>query len=292
MAPRHPLLTLFAVLLFAGCPSPGDDDTGGGPGDDDDTGPSGEDPCDGEDNDGNGVVDDGFACAAGAVTDCTEYGTCVGTSVCGDDCTPGPCTNEAWACTAPGTMEPCADALCNEAQECLADCSWGECESHCGVDEACCPSEGCVNIKTDPYNCGECGRFCDFGDTPECFGGACCIKGCRNGSEICDDEHFSVSDPYIRTFLVCRNDNGGVAYLATNTGLACDDGIHRCRGWEENGMNAWDHLEYLAQMDCTTSGQYLEVDLSAHAGQGMYIGVHDQPAGGGHMTSVCVAEGP
>ena len=41
----------------------------------------------------------------------------------------------------------------------------------------------------------------------------------------------------------------------------------------------------------TTAGGYREVDLSAYEGEGMYIGVHDQPEGGGDMTAVCVAEG-
>ena len=262
------VILLLCVFGVTACKDTWDDDSGPGGGDDDtgpaddDTGSAGDDDtgpaeiCDGQDNDGNGTVDDGFECAA-------------------------------------GTTEAC-EGVCNESRECQADCTWSECVAHCGADETCCTS-GCVDITTDVNNCGECDRACEdelWGDPPECYGGGCCLKGCRNGSEICDDEHFTVPSPYVRMFLVCHNDNGGVAYLAPNTGLPCDDGVPRCRGWEENGMDAWDYLEYIVQMDCTTTGQFIEVDLSAYEGEGLYIGVHNQPTGGGHMTEVCVAEGP
>ena len=291
---------LFILVIFflplTSCRDTWDDDTGPGQtddDDDDDTSPSALDPCDGLDNDSNGIVDDGYECAAGETVACSEHGSCDGTALCSDQCTLGTCTNPAWECTSPGTSESCG-GTCNDTQECQADCTWAECAPHCGVDETCCAS-GCVDITSDVNHCGECDRACEdelWGNPPECFGGGCCLKGCRNGSEICDDEHFTVPSPYVRMFLVCYNDNGGVAYLATNTGLPCDDGVPRCRGWEENGMDAWDHLLYVAQMDCTTSGQYMEIDLSAYEGQSMYIGVHDQPTGGGDMTAVCVAEGP
>ena len=258
------------ALLLGSCNDGGDDDTDPPAGDDDatagdddggdddvgDDDATGVEVCDGLDNDGDGVADDGFECVLGVV-------------------------------------EPCDGGVCEDAQVCEAGCTWSECAPHCAKDETCCPG-GCVDLTHDVDNCGACERACTeelWGNPPECFGGGCCLKGCRNGSEICDDERFTVPSPYVRMFLVCYNDNGGVAYLAPNTGPDCDDGVPRCRGWEENGMNAWDHLKYITQMDCTTAGEYREIDLSAHEGEGMYIGVHDQPEGGGDMTAVCVAEG-
>ncbi len=56
--------------------------------------------------------------------------------------------------------------------------------------------------------------------------------------------------------------------------------------------DTWDHLAYVAQLTCDTTGQWLEVDLSMYEGHGMWFGSHDLPQGGGHMTDVCLAEGP
>lgn len=278
-------------LLAVGCADRWDDDTGPPAGDDDDSTVSDADPCDGVDNDGNGVADDGYDCAAGSEAPCTTHGSCAGAALCNDDCTMGECTNPAWECTTPGEHVVCASAPCGDTAECLADCTLGECTPHCGTDETCCPA-GCADLTADADNCGECGRACTFGDTIRCYGGGCCVGSVRNGSEICDDGAFSVPSPYQRIFLGCQNDNGGVGYIATNTGPPCEDGISRCQGWENNGMNAWDHLQYVAQFTCDTTGQWLEVDLSAYEGSSMWYGSHDLPTGGGHMTDVCLAEGP
>ena len=40
---------------------------------------------------------------------------------------------------------------------------------------------------------------------------------------------------------------------------------------------------------CRSAGQLVEVDLRAWSGQTMWVGVHDHPDGGGHMTEVCIA---
>ncbi|MGH2616987.1 MAG: hypothetical protein ACRDJC_17270, partial [Thermomicrobiales bacterium] len=42
-----------------------------------------------------------------------------------------------------------------------------------------CPLVGCVNLNTDPQNCGRCGRECDAGEA--CRDGVC-------GCDVCDDE--------------------------------------------------------------------------------------------------------
>ncbi len=116
-----------------------------------------------------------------------------------------------------------------------------------------------------------------------------CDKEIRNGSEICDDAGFDVPDPYVPMAILCVTGEGGVGYVSTNTGPEMEDGIARCQGWEENGMNAWDHLNYIKQVDCTADGQVHEVDLSPWEGRGLWTGVHDQPDGGGHMTHTCIA---
>jgi len=116
-----------------------------------------------------------------------------------------------------------------------------------------------------------------------------CDKEIRNGSEICDDAGFDVPDPYQRMAIVCITGEGGVGYVSTNTGPEMSDGVPRCQGWEENGQNAWDHLDYIEAVDCTADDQVHEVDLSRWTGRGLWTGVHDQPGGGGHMTHTCIA---
>ncbi len=116
-----------------------------------------------------------------------------------------------------------------------------------------------------------------------------CDEEIRNGSEICDDAGFDVPDPYGPMALVCVTGEGGIGYVSTNTGPEMSDGMRRCQGWEENGQDAWDHLDYLYQVRCDHDGQVKEVDLRAWTGRGLYTGVHDHPEGGGHMTHTCIA---
>ena len=258
-------LALVLSLVAASCSDTWDDDDAGPPGQDDD---------DLADDDATG--DDDVVLPA----DDDD-----------DDATGHPCGNPAWECETPGTTEVCGTGACNDTRECLGDCTWGECSSHCGADETCCAS-GCADLTVDVNHCGECDRICTYGDTPRCYGGGCCVDSARNGSEICDDQAFTVPSPYQRMFLGCQSDNGGIGFVSTNTGPPMEDGISRCQGWEENGMDAWDHLAYVAQITCDTTGQWLEVDLSMYEGHGLWFGSHDLPQGGGHMTDVCLAEGP
>ena len=124
---------------------------------------------------------------------------------------------------------------------------------------------------------------------PEPTGSWVCHEEIRNGSEICDDAKFGVPDPYGPLALKCVTGEGGVGYVSSNTGPTMSDGIARCQGWEENGQDAWDHLEYLHQVICSSEGQIHEVDLSSREGQNLWVGVHDLPDGGGHFTHVCIA---
>jgi hypothetical protein len=120
-------------------------------------------------------------------------------------------------------------------------------------------------------------------------GGWVCGGGARNGDEVCDDEAFTVPDPSVRVGLRCESATGGVAYVSTNTGPECSDGVNRCQGWEESGQDAWDHLDYIEKTTCVADGQTIELDLSAYTGQTLYVGAHNQPDGSGTMTWGCLA---
>lgn len=111
----------------------------------------------------------------------------------------------------------------------------------------------------------------------------------RNGSEICDDEVFGI-DPGVTYGVECVGPNGGIGYVATNTGPAQSDGMHRCQGWEDAGQDAWDHLDYVDQLLCDTAGEVLALDLGPWSGGYLWFGSHDHPAGGGHMTNICLVE--
>ena len=118
-----------------------------------------------------------------------------------------------------------------------------------------------------------------------------CLEGCRNGSEVCDDQGFTVPSPYVPMALVCMSGRGGTIYVSRNTGPPCTDGVTRCQGWEQAGLNAWDYLDYVVQFPCTEDGVTHNIDLSAYAGTGLHVGVHDDPAIGRDtmMTEVCIA---
>ena len=111
----------------------------------------------------------------------------------------------------------------------------------------------------------------------------------RNGSEICDDEVFGVSAG-VTYGVLCEGPNNGIGYVATNTGPAQADGVNRCQGWEDQGLDAWDYLDYVDSMVCDTAGEVLELDLSPWAGGNLWFGSHDNPGGGGSMTNICLVE--
>jgi len=91
--------------------------------------------------------------------------------------------------------------------------------------------------------------------------------------------------------MVCMNANGGIGYVANNTGPPDpNDGVQRCQGWELSGEQAWQNLQYVAQIKCDQEQKVAPVDLSGAAGGFLYFGVHDDPNGGGNGTGFCVAQ--
>jgi hypothetical protein len=145
----------------------------------------------------------------------------------------------------------------------------------------------------DTMTCGmcmqqTCGDDCQWG---ACEAAPCvfeCQSAARNGCEICDDEGFEMPASG-KLFLYCEDANGGIAYVANNTGPPDpEDGVSRCQGWEDMGLSPWEYLDYVHQMKCTAAGLYWEIPFAP--GTQSHYGVHDDPAdGSGHFTTVCVA---
>ena len=120
-------------------------------------------------------------------------------------------------------------------------------------------------------------------------GGWVDVACARNGSEICDDELFYVI-PGVELGIRCQGPEGGIGYIASNTGPTQADGNNRCQGWEDQGLNAWDYLNYVGSMVCDQQGAVLPVDVSAFVGDDLWFGSHDNPGGGGHMTNICLVQ--
>jgi hypothetical protein len=116
-----------------------------------------------------------------------------------------------------------------------------------------------------------------------------CLATANNDAEVCDDNVADVPTPPTGLVLVCLNANGGTTYISSNTGPVMSDGIARCQGWELNGQNAWDHLQYVVQLVCDSAQKTLAVDLTSSVGSAIWIGSHDNPAGGGDSTPSCLA---
>ncbi len=149
----------------------------------------------------------------------------------------------------------------------------------------------CSNGKQDCSETGvDCGGPCKACG-PVVYLESDCIKAARNGSEICDDAAWKVEAPGTGLVLVCITDAGGTIYVSSNTGPPDPvDGVKRCQGWEKNGQNAWDNLNYLHTLVCTQEQQLIDLDLSAHVGKTLYFGAHNTPTGGGQFTHMCLAK--
>jgi hypothetical protein len=68
----------------------------------------------------------------------------------------------------------------------------------CMEGRACCGTMGCLDVLSDPENCGDCGVRCAAGE--ECLGGSCggsCLGGCPavpHGRTACAGESCAISD--------------------------------------------------------------------------------------------------
>ncbi len=179
---------LFALAAVAGCGSPAsqpfsstdvpivsDDSSDATPGDDAATG-----------TDAAAGVDAVDAGACVTATDCSDGIACTT-----DRCTEGVCTHTAddaacddgIPCTADvclpdGCRHVAESSLCPSGQTCdvTLGCTDG---SGCSSPSYLCPG-GCVNLSSDPNNCGSCGITCGAGGA--CTDGTCI---CVGGLSIC-----------------------------------------------------------------------------------------------------------
>ncbi|MCB9598326.1 MAG: hypothetical protein H6719_36770 [Sandaracinaceae bacterium] len=195
--------------------------------------PATEERCDGNDNDCDRSVDEGFdlsndelncgACgnACGSDETCCG-GSCVDTRSSAGHC--GACATDGGATC--GGSEVCCNGSCADALSC------GTCMDDCGAMGRDCCRGSCVDQQTDEANCGACGNVCGAGQV--CCGGACvgsdashCGQGCgvcTPGSELCcSGSCVTIGNMYCNACGV-----------SCSTGECCDSG---CVDLEDDPLN-------------------------------------------------------
>jgi len=221
---------------------------------------------------------------------------------CGDQpCNSHPCAEDP----GPDDCSDCGPGFLCEGDQCVCPApdyqeQNGACLPSCGVlsqaegwgDGACCEN-GCAGSLQAPNSTFDCAYCCpsESGcvESAPNYTVSDCLVTPTNDTEICDDEGITVGGDG-QMVLVCLGNQGGKLYVANHTGPVMSDGIPRCQGWEENGQNAWDYLNYIDSIVCDGTQEVLEVDLSNWVGEHIYVGVHDYPSvGAGHNTMACIA---
>ncbi len=153
--------------------------------------------CNGQDDDCNGLTDEG---------DCDDNNACTTDSCAGKEgckhtalggaCDDGNACTSGDVCTA-GVCKSGTALQCNDANPCTQD--------------ACLPASGCTNTVLDGQSCDADGDACTAGD-------ACVGKVCTAGPVTgCDDKNACTIDS-------CDTKSGQCVHDPVTDGVACDDG--------------------------------------------------------------------
>ena len=130
-----------------------------------------------------------------------------------------------------GCAIPCEGGESCEQGACLCTGRLGM-QSLCRDTETCCPSEGCLDLSTDPMNCGGCAVSCGLGET--CKDAQCtCGDVSTQGGRLCaSDEACCGSTPTCTTVAAPVCSCGGVPCGIGQ--VCCDESCVRVDRDEEN----------------------------------------------------------
>src|SRR5262249_18498296 len=79
------------------------------------------------------------------------------------------------ACATPGLVS--CDCVCVDLRSDPKNC--GSCGNVCPAEKSSCCAGTCIDLQDDPTNCGTCGTAC--GSNQSCCGGQCGEQGCPPG---------------------------------------------------------------------------------------------------------------
>ncbi|MCP4600152.1 MAG: hypothetical protein GY847_06390, partial [Proteobacteria bacterium] len=106
------------------------------------------------------------------------------------------------------------------------ECSSGDCGCP-GVDPSLC-SNMCVDLDSDPYNCGDCYNYCEEDET--CTGGECIVEPCEGNLVRCWSECVDTDTNTTHC--------GGCSVGGSSVGEACETGTCQCGDWTECPVEA------------------------------------------------------
>ncbi|MDY0058420.1 MAG: MopE-related protein [Myxococcota bacterium] len=184
--------------------------------------------CDGQDNDCNGLVDDGYD-LVGDPANCGECGhRCSlrhAEAVCrGGECRIGRC-DPSWYDEDDDPLTGC-EATCAQSNGGVEGCDGEDNDCDGRTDED-------FDLRDDPEHCGRCGRVCSFPNAvPRCLEGECVIDRCLEGWS--DD---GVPEDGCET--PCVLSNGGVEI--------CDDRDNDCDGTTDDGFDLATNVDHCGQ---------------------------------------------
>ena len=163
------------------------------------------------------------ACAAGEVcrTSSCEHNPCGdGQHECSGTCYPDTdvlhCGPSCIACPVPAA---------HGAAACVDD----QCELDCESGYVQCPG-ACVDLNSDPDNCGTCGHECT---SPQaCISSNCAANPCGSGYHYCSGcvSNYDVANCGTSSCSPCPAQNGTATCDGVSCGITCDTSYHECSG--------------------------------------------------------------
>jgi hypothetical protein len=140
------------------------------------------------------------------------------------------CSGSCFADSDAGHCGPSCTACPAPTAHGTASCVQDECQIACNAGFVECPG-ACVDLNTDPANCGTCGHACGSGQI--CQGSNCATNPCGTGSHYCapsgcvsntDVNHCGTS------CTPCPAEHGTATCDGVSCGITCSVGYHDCGG--------------------------------------------------------------